>query len=985
MRPISLTLKAFGSYPGEHTIDFEALGKKGLFLITGPTGSGKTTIFDAMVWALYGELPGTRGHKCDVRSHHVADTVETYAELTFETGGRIYRVRRNEDWQRPKEIGTGTTGDGVDATLFEFKDDTVSAIETQFGRVSKACKRLVGLTADEFQRVVLLPQGKFTEFLLANEKGRQELLSSLFRGKLYQDSTVHLGEQVKVLAAEVDTIQRAIDHHRTNAITGLQTVTQHWDPTDSEGNPSALPEAPDETWLNAAVEKFKVIRDSKQQEAEILDSTATETEARAATAADNAKWFDDFEKLRPQITRLDDERSNREGDARAIEASKRGRPVKTATDARDQSDAEHNDAKNKKDELDGDVARGFKELSESLPSQPTAVAVSARLQSIGTEVDAKLAKIDDADEAETGAQDAAATHGQATEHEANCRDTRDSAQRQCDGLNTRIAAVEPSAIRVAEWEAKVLAAAQRLEERQKLERARGKLPAAMQAEEDAKQAVLRASQRYVDTQAPRLAKDLQTQQACPVCGSLNHPAPASPPADGPFEFADLQGAQDLLNAAVEALAKVQTTIKNLDSALGPYAHRTIDELQTDLTALQDELKVAKAATTELLRLKKELEAANTTLVQAVEALNNANAANAAAAANATSARAYANRLAAEVAEYDAEALNAKKATLEEMGDIGSRLAAAETRVTQAKGQLEQAQRTLDATLQTSGFVDVATAVAFVLHPADESALEARHSQWTSDLLNANTRLDFLVSLELPSERPDVAGLTSAASAIRKAAQYALANYTTAKDALEAATKAMETLEQIGKDSAGKRQALLDARTVFETCSGRAGIKVTLERWVLSGELQRVADAANVHLARMSGGRYRLQRKEGTSSLELEVFDAHTGKARSPASLSGGEQFQASLSLALGMADVISQGGTGGGQQFEALFVDEGFGSLDAQALDDAISALEKIQATGRMVGAITHVEAMKERLPVGILVEPNADGRGSRLTVNTAP
>ena len=979
MRPITLTLKAFGSYPGEHTIDFEELGKRGLFLITGPTGSGKTTIFDAMVWALYGELPGTRGQKCDVRSHYVADTVETYAELTFETGGRIYRVRRNEDWQRPKESGTGTTGDGVDATLFEFKDGTVSAIETKFGRVSKACKRLVGLTADEFQRVVLLPQGKFTEFLLANEKGRQDLLSSLFRGKLYHDATVHLGEQVKALAAEVGAIETSIDHHRTNAITGLRTVTQHWESTDPDGNPTAFPEAPDDAWLYAAVEKFKPVEADKKAAVGVLEQTAAEAESLATTARTNAERFDTAAELRTNIAALEEQRPAMEADDSAVRESKRGRPVKTANDAKTQIEADHNAAKNKKAELDGDVARGFKELSEPLPSPPTAVAVSNRLQAIGTEVDAKLAKIDEADEAEDEAQRAAATHRQATQHEGRCRDTRDNAKAKCDQLNTRIAALEPSAVRVAEWEGKVLAATQRREQRQKLETARGELPTAMQAEEDAKQEVLRASQRYVDTQAPRLAKDLKPHQACPVCGSQAHPARAQNPPGGPFEFADLQAAQEILNAAVEALAKVQATIHNLELALGADAQRTTGELQKDLTQLQNELKAAKAAAAELLKLKKELGAAQTKLTDAAEALSKAAAATAAASANAMSARARADRLAAEAARYDAEALQAKKATLDELGDIGDRLAAAETRVNQAKGQLEQAQNVLNAALETSGFASVVSATAVVLEQADESAREARHSEWKSDLLTANTRLDVLVGLGIPAERPDVVGLANAAIAARQAAQDALSSFTTAKDALGGATKAKETVEQIGSGSAGKRQALLDARTVFDTCSGRAGTKVTLERWVLSGELQRVADAANAHLARMSGGRYRLQRKEGTSSLELEVFDAHTGKTRSPASLSGGEQFQASLSLALGMADVISQGGTGGGQQFEALFVDEGFGSLDTQALDDAIGALEKIQSTGRMVGAITHVEAMKERLPVGIMVEPNADGRGSTL------
>jgi exonuclease SbcC len=156
--------------------------------------------------------------------------------------------------------------------------------------------------------------------------------------------------------------------------------------------------------------------------------------------------------------------------------------------------------------------------------------------------------------------------------------------------------------------------------------------------------------------------------------------------------------------------------------------------------------------------------------------------------------------------------------------------------------------------------------------------------------------------------------------------------------------------------------------------------------VLAGELDRVTDAANVHLARMTNGRYQLHRTDDAghrgkqAGLDLTVFDSHTGRTRPPATLSGGEQFQASLALALGLADVVSLGGTGSGRRFEALFVDEGFGSLDPDALDQAVDALHQIHAAGRMVGVITHVEAMKQQLPTGVEVRRRPDGRGSTVT-----
>ena len=346
------------------------------------------------------------------------------------------------------------------------------------------------------------------------------------------------------------------------------------------------------------------------------------------------------------------------------------------------------------------------------------------------------------------------------------------------------------------------------------------------------------------------------------------------------------------------------------------------------------------------------------------------------------ARSRAKTLAAEVTNDDATALRTQQETLTDLSDIGHRLGSAENLASSAQGALTNAESVLANAFKTSGFATTAEALAAALQLADETDRANRHQTWAGALRDANTQLAILNDQGITPLRPDADALAEAARAAHETALQSREAFTTANNALSAADTALAEAKNIGAASATTRAALTTARTVFDTCSGKVGIKVTLERWVLSGELQRVSAAANVHLARMSNERYRLQREEATSSLDLEVFDSHTGKTRSPASLSGGEQFQASLSLALGMADVISQGGTGSGQQFDALFVDEGFGSLDAQALDDAIGALQMIQSGGRMVGAITHVEAMKERLPVGILVEPSSDGRGSRLRLN---
>ena len=189
----------------------------------------------------------------------------------------------------------------------------------------------------------------------------------------------------------------------------------------------------------------------------------------------------------------------------------------------------------------------------------------------------------------------------------------------------------------------------------------------------------------------------------------------------------------------------------------------------------------------------------------------------------------------------------------------------------------------------------------------------------------------------------------------------------------------------GSEEAFARSNSLQA--LAKTCDGQGPKRVALETWVLAGELERVAAAANHHLQKMTNGRYRIERSDDSghggrqSGLDLRVLDAHTGASRRPGSLSGGEQFQASLALALGLADVIGHGGTANGRVFEALFVDEGFGSLDPESLDQAVEALMQIQAGGRTVGVITHVEAMKESLPIGIRVDRLPSGKGSTLSV----
>jgi DNA repair protein SbcC/Rad50 len=304
----------------------------------------------------------------------------------------------------------------------------------------------------------------------------------------------------------------------------------------------------------------------------------------------------------------------------------------------------------------------------------------------------------------------------------------------------------------------------------------------------------------------------------------------------------------------------------------------------------------------------------------------------------------------------------------------------------AFADVDSARRRLDHLCVVNGFQSVDEAMAAAMPAADLQRLDEVVSEWRTKLASTTERLATFDDVDLPDDRPDVEVLRDRAQSAAAAHDHARAVFHDQLGSIKRCRESLAEVTRVGNGSRHVRERYDLVRHVFATCNGDTPARVTLETWVLAHELDRVTAMANVHLGRMTAHRYRLQRVDaaggrGRTGLDLVVLDAHTGRSRATSTLSGGEQFQASLALALGLADVVSHGGVSSGRSFDALFVDEGFGSLDPDALELAIDALQQLQATGRMVGAITHVEAMKQQLPVGIEVRHLADGGGSTLRV----
>jgi exonuclease SbcC len=984
MRPQRLRLAGFGAYPGAEEVDFDELARLGLFVVTGPTGAGKTTLFDAMAFALYGELPGGRP-VAEVRSHHADPADRCEVELTFAIEGTTYRVRRTPEQERPKRRGSGTTVEAATAELHRVDlDGTEVPVASGTRPVTEACVALVGLDAGQFERVVLLPQGKFQAFLLAGTKERRPLLQKLFGTALYRDAVEELKRRAAELRRRVEAVDTEIDHHRLNAKDHLRWVAAGLADEELDGvEPDDDVELLEAFWQKLAPGVAEAERRSRQ----LTEQATAATRAADAAAALASQW----DQRTALIDRAEALAAAQAEVARWRElaaAARRAAPVVAQAAVLDHARAGLAEA-----ERSAAVAVGS--LGERLDAVDLApeggvADPDAADRALGVAVDAlerAVARVGELARARTALDRATATCAALTERQAALV----ADQARTDQLRAELAArhevIEPLAREAEALKARVEASADLLARRRKLDIVRAEVDRHQAAHTLAERRLAEVLAAFVAGAAPRLAAALRAGDACPVCGSTEHPAPAEPDDEAEVDVRALERAQQLTARAASELAAAGAAVDEQLEVLGADAERPVAELDDLHQQLLAAEKAAVDAAGELVDVRARIQK-GTEHHEALQALATELAAeHATATAAVVGAQAKVAELAAEVGDTDPELLVEHGHRLAEAGRAVERCRTAVAGVATATGAVEQAETALLDALVSSGFDDVSAARAAALAGPELHQLEQHVAEHDSALAEVQGGLAALADVELPAERPDADALATVAAELCEADDRERARVERLLERGALAQRSIGEARRVEDANTGLRDLRERTERVAAIADGQGPGKIGLETWVLAGELERVTEAANVHLGRMTNGRFRLQRTDDAghrakqAGLDLSVFDSHTGRARPPATLSGGEQFQASLALALGLADVVSLGGVGSGRRFEALFVDEGFGSLDPDALDQAVDALHQIHASGRMVGVITHVEAMKQQLPTGIEVVPRSDGRGSTLLV----
>ncbi|PSL08425.1 exonuclease SbcC [Haloactinopolyspora alba] len=1007
----TLTFAAIGPFRDQQRVDFGELAAGGLFLLEGPTGAGKSTVIDALVFALYGDVAGRGSSKARLVSDHRDPAVEPFVELVFETSAGVYRVRRTPEHERPKKRGDGTVTQQASVKLWKATSPAGldgDPVSTRVGEADAELRDAVGLSREQFVKTVVLPQGEFARFLQSRSDERRAILQSIFGTEHYDRIQDELKRRRSGARQRCDDSDQRL---RYAVAAFARTAAPGDDGTD--GRATAVTDAVLSAVADTVDEAESAVRAWTAELVDALDAEQRDRHTRSAEAErarDDAaahlrerqrrrELRDRLRAARAERETLDAERAEQSARERRADAARRAATCRAPLDALDDTRGRLDTASRQVAdlratvELDGldvtaagrdEVTRAHRELLD------TVVALSEPHQ-----LEAGLAdRRDELHRLRRDREKLAETHAEI--------------QARCTALPTEIEALQAEAVQAREL-AGTLAGLRRdrtavhelLAVHERLDAARAEQAAAEARCQESHDRMVAADdhvaelrRRYREGVAADLAVALTEGEPCQVCGSTTHPAPATRSDDfverDRVEQAEQQLSQcrrrldehrDARGTAAAKVAELEgrldgstaeqlgEQLSRVDGAIGDAetAEHRVGELTGEITRREQELHTSREqhrqAEADIARLDERVG----TLAQRLERDE--------------------QRVADEQGGYTS--VGVRVADLRRRASGAERLAVALGDVEHQSAEHTARSDQLARAVGDAGFDTPEQVRAALLPAADVDALQAEIDAWRrrSDAVDGRLADPDLVGVDA-DEEIDVDGAGARAEA-------------TAAELLElqrAVASGDTRLQQCREAVAEVDDALAERRRVHDEAAAvvrMAGLanadttdnvpRIALATYVLQRRFEAVVDAANERLADMSSGRYVLESHDGReggsrrTGLGLRVVDSHTGHARDTGTLSGGETFYVSLALALGLADVVTA--EAGGLRMGTLFVDEGFGSLDPDTLDSVMGVLARLRSGGRVVGVVSHVEELKTRIPERIEVRRPTRGGPSTLDV----
>jgi len=1011
MRILRLTMDAVGPFPGHEVIDFEAFSDAGRFLLSGPTGAGKSTIIDAIVFALYGKVSGGRDSSDSrIRSRYANEQAKTEVELIFSTSSGNYKVRRQPAYERVKKNGKGVTKQNAKAWLFKLDEQLreVSEPLTKTSDVGTEITRIVGLNREQFTQTVVLPQGKFAQFLRSTSKDRQDLLQELFGTAIFEDLQLDLVER----AREVKKKQEALN---ANLRANLEVLASLLDEAPQLNQERSLVYAPvpkvdcefdplETAWVSR-FESLAPWLEQNQRCADLEVSALREqedklrsefTSQRDLAARQERYWA--LTKEHEQLVAQGPTQVQRLAQIQALQALADLKPwheqLKQAQQAVAQRQLEQAAALEQL-EPDERVQAVLQRPGDYQSAQALSVQLTAQVAALSpqVELEAGLAGRRRDLQAKTQAHESASTKlAQGRERENQLPTQIASKQELLEQLNEQ-AATLPAAQLAQEQAAQALKLAKAHEQLAKDHQQALKLQQLVALElKQASQKHKHMLEQWLSQSALNLAQNLVAGEPCPVCGSTEHPAPATQGGENISQeqldqaLEEVNEVQGQLSQASEKVTKLAAQLEAQPCQLSPaQASKQLQEAKAALTAAKQASEQALSCkaqitklNTELERLRADNQAAQTRLAgdaKEIQLLGEKIESDAAS----LSCQGF-ESVAAKV-EY----LSQLAAGLEQLAKAGQELSQCQKRAQQAAdsfaAQWAQASASfaeLDSAANAQdGYAQACQAFAGL----DLTALKAAAASYEKSLSINQAALDELAGIELtpPPLEQTQAQLEQAQAKTQACQTYASTCQAFAGQVNAQLAKLNKLLARRSQASATDAQLL----ALASAANGDNHARLTLSAWVLQAHFRQVLVFANERLGVIGAGRYELinvdseedtrQQKQG---LGLAVVDHLSGTTRSPRTLSGGESFYVSLALALALADVVAT--QNGGIEMNTLFIDEGFGSLDEGTLAEVMDVLSALHSGGRVVGIVSHVSELKRAIPAAIEVRPLLGG-GSTL------
>jgi DNA repair protein SbcC/Rad50 len=1035
MKPMKLTMQAFGPYPAAETIDFQLLGNRTMFVISGKTGSGKTTIFDGISFAIYGKASGEDRNGSDLRSQFANDDDLTEVSLTFSLRGKTYHIIRSPQQDKKKARGEGFTTVTAKAEFYSVDENGEKHLLAANVRdVDEKIKEIIQLDANQFRQILMIPQGEFRKLLTSDSKDKEAILQRLFHTEFYKTIQDKLKEESDHLKRDVE---KAVED-RTRRLLGIHSEENEElrallleDPLNDQLILEKLEQhigkmKEDLTQLNQNYETKQKDRDQLQKQIVQAQKLVEQFEKRRTLREEKLtleKKQAEIEKVKVEIKKAyqaerlikQDEychRLNRE--LKAVKQELERLLIEKQELTRQMDDARQNwEKEQQKEEARNEAAKkvntleGLKEDVYSLGQLEDEVRV---LDEKRNHLKREISRLTD---------------------ELNSKRVlqKEQEKEKTNLENMRVEAFETEKVisRIENEEKLLLHLQKLLNESRSTEGVLAKRKElhqlASKEVEDARSTLSWLEEKWTKAQAGILASQIGQEDPCPVCGSEHHPNLAHLQDDLPDDK-DIKAAKEMVLEKekkvndtsrafyeIEAkhtavLSQKQEALKEIKEIREGFKEENIDlevnSLRSKMREKSNQLKEYARKLNGFNVLLKNMEETKTTIAKLDKQLDNlkGDETGLSEAFHAKNAVLESRRVAIPIEIRTREKFNAAlkaaennlitlKASYENAQELYNRLTKEvsvndvqvkdkQKSASKLKDEMDEERNKFLQILDEQGFENYKAFQEAKRTDSDISSMEKVVSSYGEEVRSVHDRLEELEKSLQDTEEPQLERLQESFAEMNEELKRLNEEYNSLRMKISENESILGYVCKLNEQMKGLEERYSLAGHLSEMARGQNAHRLTFERYVLASFLEDILLVANDRLMKMTSGRYRLIRKKDRSKgnvqsgLELLVFDQYTGQERHVKTLSGGESFKAALSLALGLADVVQQ--YAGGVSLETMFIDEGFGTLDPESLDHAIEALMDIQSTGRLVGLISHVPELKERIDARLEVIASQNG-----------